>query len=201
MTEVEEVQAAWGRIVRWLRVNAPSTAEALRGPAADADIAALRDSLGFEVPDVLEVLLRMNNGSCAKDTTQTLPNGRVVPLSHVDSVIFPFGKVYLGCEEIVATRAWLLDLAQEAEGYWQPYWIPVIRDFEGAYYGYALDASGSSGSSGVPVHQYVEGGPYETRPRLSLGALLTSFADGMERGDWDVQRPRVVNGSLRWREE
>lgn len=198
MSEIEEVQAAWARIVHWLRVNSPSTALALRGPATDEDIANLRDALGFEVPDVLEVLLRANNGSCAKNTTQTLPNGRVVPLKHLDSVIFPFSKVYLGCDEIIAERAWLLDLAQEAEGYWQPHLIPVIWDFEGAYYGYVLDASGSSE---IYVLHYAEVGPNETHPKASLGELLMSFADGMERGNWDVQRPQVVNGSLRWQEE
>jgi cell wall assembly regulator SMI1 len=198
VSEIEEVQAPWGRIARWLTANAPSTAEALRGPATDEDIAGLRDALGFEVPDVLEALLRTNNGSGAKDTTQTLPNGRVVPVNHVDSAIFPFSKVLLGCEEIIATRARLLDMAQEAEGYWQPHLIPVVWDFEGAYYGYALDASGSSG---FRVLRYAEVSPNETDPTTSLGKLLRSFADGMDRGNWDVLRPRVVNGSLRWREE
>ncbi|MCT9104894.1 SMI1/KNR4 family protein [Streptomyces mirabilis] len=194
MSEIEEVQAAWGRIARWLTANAPSTAEALRGPATDEDIASLRDALGFEVPDVLEALLRTNNGSGAKDTTQPLPNGRVVLLKHVDSAIFPFSKVLLGCEEIVATRARLLDMAQEAEGYWQPHLIPVVWDF----YGYALD---TSGSSGFRVLRYAEVSPNETEPTTSLGELLRSVADGMDRGSWDVQRPQVVNGSLRWREE
>lgn len=198
MSESEEVQTAWRRIARWITANAPSTADALRGPATDEDIAGLRDALGFEVPDVLEALLRANNGSGAKDTTQTLPNGRVVPVNHVDSVIFPFGKVLLGCEEIVETRAQMLDMAQEAEGYWEPHLIPVIWDFERAYYGYALD---TSGSSGFRVLEYAEVSPNETDPTTSLSELLTSFADGMDRGNWDVQRPRVVNGSLRWHEE
>ena len=134
-----------GRIARWITANAPATAQALRGPATDEDIAGPRDALGFEVPDVLEALLQTNNGSGAKGTTRTLPSGRVVPVRHLDSAIFPFGKVLLGCEEIVETRAQLLDVAQEAEGYWEPHQIPVIWDFERAYYGYALDTSGSSG--------------------------------------------------------
>ncbi|MET8638775.1 SMI1/KNR4 family protein [Streptomyces sp. NPDC004096] len=198
MSENEEVQTAWRRIARWITANAPYTAQALRGPATDEDIAGLRDALGFEVPDVLEALLRANNGSGAKDTTLTLPNGRVVPVRHLDSAIFPFGKVLLGCEEIVEARAQMLDMAQEAEGYWEPHLIPVIWDFERAYYGYALDASGSSG---FRVLHYAEVSPRETDPTTSLGELLTSFADGMDRGNWDVQRPRVVNGSLRWHEE
>ncbi|TFV34209.1 molybdenum cofactor biosysnthesis protein MoeA [Streptomyces sp. T1317-0309] len=192
------MRAAWGRIARWITANAPSTAQALRGPATDEDIAGLRDALGFEVPDVLEALLRTNNGSGAKDTTQTLPNGRVVPVNHVDSVIFPFGKVLLGCEEIVEARAQMLDIAQDAEGYWEPHLIPVIWDFERAYYGYAVDASGSSG---FRVLHYAEVSPNETDHDFPGRAVLRSFADGMDRGNWDVQRPQVENGSLRWREE
>ncbi|WP_105971394.1 SMI1/KNR4 family protein [Streptomyces geranii] len=203
MYGTEEVRSAWRRIVRWLTENAPVSARALRGPATDEDIAGLRTALGFDVPDVLEALLRLNNGSGAKDTARTLPNGRVVPVKHLDSAIFPFGKVLLGCEELVATRARLLNIAQEAEGYWQPSLIPVVWDFEGACYGYALETSGSLGPSGPRVLQYTEVGSDETDPTasLSLGELLSSFADGTERGNWDVQRPLVVDGSLRWREE
>ncbi|MDO0930399.1 hypothetical protein QQY66_01305 [Streptomyces sp. DG2A-72] len=101
MSETEEVQSAWGWIVHWFTVNAPSTAAALHGPATDEDIAGLREALGSAVPDVLEALLRMNNGSNAKDTTKTLPNGRVVPDRHLDSAIFPYSKVLLGCKETI----------------------------------------------------------------------------------------------------
>ncbi|MDO0930398.1 hypothetical protein QQY66_01300 [Streptomyces sp. DG2A-72] len=76
--------------------------------------------------------------------------------------------------------------------------IPVIWDFEGAYHGYALDASGSSG---FRVLEYAEVGPNETDPAIALEELLKSFADGMDRGSWDVQRAPVEDGSLRWREE
>jgi hypothetical protein len=51
------------------------------------------------------------------------------------------------------------------------------------------------------VLRYAEVSPNETDPTTSLGELLRSFADGMDRGNWDVLRPRLVNGSLRWREE
>jgi cell wall assembly regulator SMI1 len=96
VSEVEEVQSAWGRIVHWLEANAPVSAQALRGPATDEDIASLHEALGLDVPDALEALLRMNNGSTAKDTTRVLPNGRVLPVRHLDSVIFPYGRILLG---------------------------------------------------------------------------------------------------------
>lgn len=51
--------------------------------------------------------------------------------------------------------------------------------------------------------RHAEVSPNVTDPTTSLGELLRSVTDGMDRGNWDVQRPQVVNvnGSLRWREE
>lgn len=193
---MKEARSAWGRIVHWLEANAPESALALGRPATDADIAGLREVLGFEVPDVLEALLRMNNGSTAKDTTRVLPNGRVVPVRHLDSAIFPYGKVLLGCAEIGEEYAKWRRAEEEngLDGYWRASWIPVIQDFERQYYGYAVDASGS------PVLEYGEGSvPGVASP--SLGALLNTFADALESGSWDGWPARVEKGSLRWGEE
>ena len=199
MSEVEEVQSAWGRIVHWLEVNAPVSAQALRGPATDEDIASLHKALGLDVPNVLEALLRMNNGSTAKDTTRVLPNGRVVSVRHLDSALFPYGRILLGCAEIGEEYAkWRRSEEEnDLEGYWRVSWIPVIQDFEGQYYGYAVDASGASG---FPVLEYDEGSiPGEGSP--SLGMLLDSFADALQRGSWDGWPARVQKGSLRWGKE
>ncbi|AEW97058.1 MoeA domain protein, domain I and II [Streptantibioticus cattleyicolor NRRL 8057 = DSM 46488] len=192
------MQSAWGRIVHWLQVNAPVSAEALCGPATDEDIAGLSEALGFEVPDVLEALLRMNNGSSAKDTTRLLPNGQVGPVRHLDSVIFPYGKILLGCAEIGEQYAKWRGAEEEhdLDGYWKIPWIPVIQDFEGQYYGYAVD----SGVPGLPVVEYGEGSvPREAAP--SLAVLLGSFADALERGSWGEWPEWVDQGSLRWGEE
>lgn len=199
MSETEAVRSAWGRIVRWLTVNAPVSAQALCGPATGEDIAGIREALGFDVPDVLEALLRMNNGSTAKDTTRSLPNGRVVPVRHLDSAIFPYGKALLGCAEIVAQYAkWRRSEVENGlDGYWRASWVPVIQDLEGQYYGYAVD---TSETSGFPVLEYGEGSiPGEAFP--SLAALLDSFADALESGSWNGWPARVEEGSLRWGEE
>ncbi|MFE1839759.1 SMI1/KNR4 family protein [Streptomyces sviceus] len=199
MSETEEVQSAWARVVHWLAVNAPASAQALGGPATDEDIAGLREALGFEVPDVLEALLRMTNGSTAKDTTRSLPNGRVVPVRHRDAAIFPYGKILLGSTEIAKEYAKWRRTEEEngLDGYWSASWVPVIQDFEGQYYGYAVDASGTSG---FPALEYGEGSvPTVAFP--SLAALLDSFADALESGSWGGWPARVERGSLRWGEE
>lgn len=199
MSEVEDVRSAWGRIVHWLEVNAPVSAQALRGPATDEDIASLREALGVDVPDVLEALLRMNNGSTAKDTTRVLPNGRVLPVRHLDSAIFPYGRILLGCAEIGEEYAeWRRSEEENGlEDYWRVPWIPVIQDFEGQYYGYAVDASEAAG---FPVLEYGEGSIPGEASR-SLGMLLDSFADALQSGSWDGWPARVEKGSLRWGEE
>jgi cell wall assembly regulator SMI1 len=193
------VRSAWGRIVHWLTVHAPASAQTLCGPATDEDIAGLREALGFEVPNVLEALLRMNNGSTAKDSTRNLPNGRVVPVRHLDAAIFPNGKILLGCTGIAKEYAKWRRTEEEngLDGYWRASWVPVIQDFEGQYYGYAMDASGASGFSAL---EYGEGSvPAEASP--ALAALLDSFADALESGNWGGWSARVQKGSLRWVEE
>jgi hypothetical protein len=70
----------------------------------------------------------------------------------------------------VLRGARVLDMAQEAEDYWQPSLIPVIWDFEGTYYGYALD---TSGSSGFRVLHYAEVTSNETDPIRGAGREVT----------------------------
>ncbi|MEE4546884.1 SMI1/KNR4 family protein [Streptomyces sp. V4-01] len=196
MSDTEDVRVAWGRTVHWLAVHAPASARALRGPATDEDLAGLRAALGFDVPDVLETLLRMNNGSTAKDTTRTLPSGRTAAAPHLDSAVLPPGRVLLGCAEMAEKRAKWQSFGETPEDYWRACWIPVVHDFDGAYYGYVLDASG--GAAGFPVLEFFEAGdPEQCAP--SLGALLGSFADALELGRWGDWRAAVADGVLRWR--
>ncbi|QMV12730.1 molybdenum cofactor biosysnthesis protein MoeA [Streptomyces lincolnensis] len=193
------MRSAWGRTAYWLTVNAPVSARALGGPATDEDIAGLREALGFDVPHVLEALLRMNNGSTAKDTSRVLPDGRVIPVRHLDSAIFPYGRILLGCAEIAREYAKWRRTEEEngLDGYWRVSWVPVVQDVEGQYYGYAVDACGASGFS---VLEYGEGSvPREVFP--SLGTLLASFAQALESGSWDGWPARVDKGSLSWGEE
>ena len=68
------------------------------------------------------------------------------------------------------------------------------QDFEGQYYGYAVDASEASG---FPALEYGEGSvPAEAFP--SLAALLDSFPDALESGNWGGWPARVERGSIGW---
>lgn len=203
MPKVDEVASAWERIVGWLRRNAPASAEALRPGASDEEIARLNEELGFDVPDVLEVWLRLNNGSTAKDSEKPIPGGGTALLPHPDSVIFPGGMRFLGCKEIADWHAEYLHIARDIgdDDYWKSQWIPVMEQSD-APYGIILDAQNPPGSP--PLLRFSEG-DYPTSFLPSLGDFLRPLSDLLETGQAPGsavthERFTVAEGRLRWTE-
>jgi cell wall assembly regulator SMI1 len=200
MSHADAVRSSWARIVRWLEENAPASAQALNPPATDADMRELRDSLGCQVPEVLEVWLRCNNGSTAKDGRTAIPGGgRLTP--HLDSKIFPGGEMFLDCRSIVDRYQNNLRVAEDIgdEDWWEPSWIPVLAEAD-AHYGLILDAGQRDES--VPVLAYRET-DYPKRYASSLEELLAGVADMLEhgRGDGGLTRGRrasVQDGRVVW---
>jgi cell wall assembly regulator SMI1 len=202
MSQVDEVVSAWERIVRWLRKHAPASAEALRPGATDEDISRLNEGLGFEIPDVLEAWLRLNNGSTAKDTTEPLPGGgrRIYP--HIDSLVLPGNYAFRSCEEIWNQYRFYLGNAEELgdEECWKPSWIPVAEAFDSPD-GLIVVAEDSAGAA--PLLQFAE--YYHPSPYLpSLSGYLASVADLLEHGEapgtaMERQRFDVVDGRLDWK--
>ncbi|MEV7344161.1 SMI1/KNR4 family protein [Streptomyces sp. NPDC093544] len=201
MSQVDEVISAWERIVRWLEDHAPASAQALHPPATNGDIHRLNERLGFDIPDVLEAWLRMNNGSTAKDTTQPIPGGGVALIKHVDSGLFPSGMAFHGCDEIAREHDDYLHIARGMadEDYWKPAWLPVIA-LPDAPYGFILDAGQPKGTA--PVLRFAEAS--YPKPHLpSLGDLLRPMADLLEHGEAprtfpEHRRFTVTSGRLDW---
>ncbi|MFF9028703.1 SMI1/KNR4 family protein [Streptomyces iakyrus] len=203
MSQVDEVASAWERIVGWLRRNAPASAETLRPGASDEEIARLDAALGFDIPDVLEVWLRLNNGSTAKDSEKPIPGGGTALLPHRDSVVFPGGMRFLGCKEIAHRHAEYLYIARDIgdDEYWKSPWIPVMEQSD-APYGIILDAQNPSGPP--PLLRFSEG-DYPTSFLPSLGDFLRPLSDLLETGQapgsvMAHERFTVAEGRLRWRE-
>ncbi|MFF3243839.1 SMI1/KNR4 family protein [Streptomyces sp. NPDC002870] len=201
MSEVAEVLSAWNRIVRWLEANAPVSAQALKPPATNEDIDRLNEYLGFEIPDVLDAWLRMNNGSTAKDSTAPISGGGMALISHAGSLIFPDGEVFLGCEEIMRRHAEYLQIASsiDDEDYWKRSWIPVVEKSD-APYGFLLDAERRGESA--PVLRFGEG-DYPEVCLPSLSGLLCPIADVLEHGEaagslMAYRRATVTDGRIEW---
>lgn len=202
MSQVDEVISAWERIVRWLRKHAPASAEALRPGATGEEISRLNERLGFEIPDVLEAWLRLNNGSTSKDTTQPLPGGgwRVDP--HIDSLVLPGNYAFRSCEEIWNKYRFYLRSAEEMgdEEYWKPSWIPVAEAFDSPD---GLIVVAEDSAPDAPLLRFAE--YYHPSPYLpSLSGYLVSVADLLEHGEapgtaMEGQRFDVVDGRLDWK--
>ncbi|MDQ0908475.1 hypothetical protein QFZ22_004460 [Streptomyces canus] len=168
-----------------------------RGPSSRSfgeEVARLNESLGFEIPDVLEVWLRMNNGSTAKDSERPIPGGGIARLPHRDSVIFPDGMRFLGCREMADQHAEYLHIARDiGDGdYWKVPWIPIMEKSDGPY-GILLDRQNPPGSPSLL--SYSEG-DYPSSHLPSLGAFLQPLADLLESGG----APSVTEGRICWAE-
>ena len=178
-SDMERVRQAWGSMVGWMENNAPSSTEALNPPASDAEISQLRRALGGDIPDVLDVWLRMNNGSTAKGRREPIPGGfRVV--CHPDSAIFPAGKAFLSSQDMIAHRADYLHIAADIgdEDYWKPSWIPIIEAPD-APYGFLLDMNEEG--NGFPVLSFREGS-YPRPYAPSLADVLKAVANAIDHG-------------------
>ncbi|MGJ5756649.1 cell wall assembly regulator SMI1 [Streptomyces puniciscabiei] len=201
MSEVNEVVSAWRRIAGWLREHAPVSAEALQPGASDEEIATLKRRLRCEIPQALEAWLRVNNGSTAKDVRESLPGGGIALRPHRDSVIFPDGMRFLGCQEIADQYADYLHIAGDIQDddYWKPWWIPVAAKSDGPY-GIILDAQTSYDPS--PLLKFREG-DYPSSYLPSLTDFLRPFADLLERGEapgtsMEYKRFFVADGRIAW---
>ncbi|MFE3858091.1 SMI1/KNR4 family protein [Streptomyces griseorubiginosus] len=202
MPQVDEVVSAWERIVRWLRNHAPASAEALRPGATDEEISRLNEGLGFEIPDVLEAWLRLNNGSTSKDRTESLPGGgrRIYP--HIDSLVLPGNYAFRSCEEIWNKYRFYLSSAEDLgdDGYWKPSWIPVAEAFDSPD---GIIVVGEDPAGATPLLRFAE--YYHPSPYLpSLSGYLASVADLLEHGEapgtaMERQRFDVVDGRLEWK--
>ncbi|MEV0532759.1 SMI1/KNR4 family protein [Kitasatospora sp. NPDC050463] len=199
MPPTDDLTSTWTGIVRWLDANAPGGFEALNPSATDADLRALADALGRRVPESLETLLRLNNGSTAKDTVQIL-QGHPGPVPDPHSRLVPGGKVLLDCRKIAQQHARYVGIAQENADpdWWMPGWIPFAEETEG-HEGFLLD----TGSPACPVLRYTE----TDHPRLyasSLAQFVAYLSSALVTGDNPRGTPfagchaHVVDGGLAW---
>jgi cell wall assembly regulator SMI1 len=59
---MNEIAQNFKKLKEWLGENYPEGLEALNLPATNKEITKLKDTLGFDIPQELEELLRCHNG-------------------------------------------------------------------------------------------------------------------------------------------
>ncbi|MFD0441516.1 hypothetical protein ACFQ10_00795 [Streptomyces indonesiensis] len=80
--DAQRVAAAWGRIETWLREHAAASADVLRPPAGEADIAAAEVAMGVELPAALAAWYRVHDGFDEGHGAGILPSGMaMLPLA------------------------------------------------------------------------------------------------------------------------
>ncbi|WP_405476172.1 SMI1/KNR4 family protein [Streptomyces sp. NBC_00009] len=170
MSEVEQVTSAWLRVTGVLEASNPGGFGALSPGATDERLGALSGTLQCELPAVLETLLRLNDGSTAKNRREGLPGGGVAVITDPDCAILD-GMELLGSQEIVKRYREYLAYAEGDPNYWKPNWIPIIQS-QDAPYGFLLAVA----DGGVSVMEFSEGS-YPTAVEWSLAELLGKLAE------------------------
>ncbi|MEV4876067.1 SMI1/KNR4 family protein [Streptomyces cyaneofuscatus] len=180
MAPPESVTGAWLKTIDWLRANAPTSAATLNPPATDSDLHSLADSLQAPLPQGLETLLRINNGS--------------------GSPLLPDGGVFMDCKTTAQQYSRYVHIAEEGNDpdWWTPAWVPFAERPEG-HEGFLLDTSHPA----CPVFSYTEA-DYPKPFAPSLAHFLTWFTRALIHGDNPYGEPfagrvaRVDDAALRW---
>ncbi|QIQ02629.1 SMI1/KNR4 family protein [Streptomyces liangshanensis] len=199
---------AWSRVTRWMNENTPDHADALNDPATDEQIAQAEEKMGVRLPVELKQLLKVNNGSTAKQRS-IAGNERYDIRGGGDYSPFPFDYAFcdveLICSLYTTNRKASIDLQEPGSRYeyWKEGWIPVFRTKE-EHSGLFLDVSGLSGQDPAPVYEYGE----ESFPDLafpSLADYLSTMADALEgirpftiMGRRSPNFPVVQEGLIHW---
>ncbi|MEW2572994.1 SMI1/KNR4 family protein [Streptomyces sp. NPDC047070] len=189
-TSVREVADAWGRIVGWLKDNAPVSYAALRAGASPAEIAAVESGLGIRIPAELHCLWLLTSGDEGGNGWGCLPGNRA--LMTLDAVTATYRLKRDAQAEADLSNAGRPQ--EERITVWEASRIPVIAlgpaDSTSGLY---LDAE--TGYLGR-WSRYNEG-PGEVRD--TLVTYLEEAADMLEApalaaGD----RPGLIDGALVW---
>ncbi len=179
--DTQRVAAAWGRIETWLREHAVASADLLRPPAADTDIAAAEVAIGVEFPVALAAWYRVHDGFDEGHGSGLLPSGmRMLPLADLVE------------EYRIRTRDWereagSLPFARTAGDTWSGWYVDARRG-EPSYgdLGHWSVDDGDDlyplGRGGWPLVDWLD----EIAAALEEGRCLHR-PDGMDdRHDWPV---------------
>lgn len=177
--DTQRVAAAWGRIETWLREHAAASADLLRPPAGEADIAAAEAAMGVELPAVLAAWYRVHDGFGEGHGSGILPSGMtMLPLADLVD------------EYRIRTRDWereagILPFARTAGDTWSG-WYADARRGEPSYGGlghWSVDGGDDLyplGQGSWPLVDWLE----EIAAALEDGRCLHR-PDGMDdRHDW-----------------
>ncbi|MFD6169046.1 SMI1/KNR4 family protein [Streptomyces coeruleorubidus] len=179
MTTMEPLDQSIQRISQWMQ-SQPLVAP-LNTPASEADITALGQAIGRDIPPPLAALLRFSNG--------------------LDRYkLFPTGERLLSCAQIERAHTRYVEIARQNEDHdwWRPEWVPFAEQRDG-HEGFLID-------TGHPVHpvlKYTET-DYPRPYAPSTARLLHALAAALHGTQNDPELPfwgrsvSVTDGVIEW---
>ncbi|RSM71710.1 glucan synthase [Amycolatopsis sp. WAC 01375] len=180
------VNAAWDRVERWLKANAPTTAKTLRPPATIARIAEAQRKAGVAFPAELIAFLLQHDGVSGIGESFALP-----PFHHLASTETVASQAKVMCDVLISSG-----LDGNVGSWWHGRFVPVAVDGGGD--GLFLDQRTGTGRLGDWNH---EGSVSFDRLPATLTELLEQTATALETGGSVVggYRPVVTpNRALDW---
>lgn len=139
----------WGRLEKWLEINAPDVLDDLNGGASESEILELETALGIKLPEDLKESLRIHNGQTGDS------HGLIAGWEFLSTQrILDEWSVW---KDLYAKDSFInLDVkAQEgvANIWWQPAWIPLT--FNGCGDHHCLDlAPNDEGKNGQIISMW-----------------------------------------------
>jgi cell wall assembly regulator SMI1 len=171
--EAENIRQAWGRVVRWLELNAPKNAAALCEPASPKMISDAEAKLGVSFPQEMWTWLLTNNGVRTLDED----GGRFAASG---GSFLPSGWHLLSVAQVVDVSEWRKDMAamepspdpdRETLG-WHQDWVPFAVETDWLYGRFIDTGTGMLG-------RWSDGDLNEFETHDSLAEYFHSLADEM----------------------
>ncbi|MEU3622955.1 glucan synthase [Amycolatopsis coloradensis] len=180
------VGAAWDRIERWLKANAPTTAASLRPPATTARIAETQRVAGVVLPAELVASLSRHDGVSGIGDSFALP-----PFHHPASAETVASEAKVLCEVLISSGS-----DDSVGSWWHGRFVPIAVNGGGD--GLFLDQRDGTGRLGEWDH---EGSVDFDQWPATLTELLEQTATALETGGTLLggYRPVVTgNRALDW---
>lgn len=187
---VRQVADAWHRITSWLQSNAPDSYAALRAGASPADVAAVEDELGIQVPAELRTLWLLTAGDEGVNRSGCMPGNQALMTLDAVTAVYRLQMEFQAHEDTLNARR----RASDRVTVWKPTWIPVVA--------YSADDSTSGLYLDTATGYLDRWSRYNDLPgdeRDTLVTYLEGIADMLEAPALASRdKPGLIGGELVW---
>ncbi|MBD2041432.1 SMI1/KNR4 family protein [Microcoleus sp. FACHB-672] len=171
------MEIVWERIHNWLKANAPQVLESLRSGATDEEIYQAEVFFNVKFPEDFKLSYCVHNGQ-EEESYCLFPHLDFLSLERAIEI----SKKWQDCSddnfkcdpEDISKEIW--------NGWWNPNWIPLTMESNGACECIDLDPSADGNVGQVIIVEWREPDRLLIAPNLRV--YLETFAEALERGEY-----------------